>query len=261
MEGGERRESEVMVTYPYGHRWYDLRVEPLAEGLESGVICVAIDITSRKQADEQLKLVMHELVHRVKNVFAVVQGIMNQTARRSKDIAEFTKAFSDRLLALSRGHDQLINEQWRSTSLHDVVNAIIKPLIGDDLAGGLSRLLVAGPNVKVDSNQVQNLALAFHELTTNSLKYGALSVETGSVDIRWHFDETPNGLVVKLDWTETGGPPVTPPDRTGFGRLMLETLVPQGLSGSATLDFTPTGLIWRLVMPERGATCGDNGEY
>lgn len=251
MATGERREREMHVAFPEGSRWYDLRVEPLAEGLEKGVICVAIDITRRKQAEEQLKLVMHELVHRVKNIFSVVQSIMNQTARRAKDVAEFTAAFSDRLTALSRGHDQLAREQWRSASLRDVVNAITAPLVGADPATGSNRVRISGPAVALDSSQVQNLALAFHELTTNSLKYGSLSVETGSVAIDWHVEDRADGPLVRLSWREAGGPPVGEPQRKGFGRMMMETLLPHSLGGSAQLDFAPDGLIWRLDMPLR----------
>lgn len=249
IELGERREKEMLVAFPAGQRWYDLRVEPLAKGLESGVICVAIDITRRKQGEDQLKLVMHELVHRVKNVFAVVQSIMNQTARRSETIADFTNAFSARVTALARGHDQLVKEQWRSAPLRDLVKAIVEPLIGE--GGGAGRLLVAGSDVELDSAQVQNLALAFHELTTNSLKYGALSVEAGTVDVRWSLVDSPDGPLLCLDWSEAGGPVVRPPERKGFGRMMLETLVPQSLGGSAHLDFSPGGLSWRLEAPTR----------
>jgi PAS domain S-box-containing protein len=255
METGERRERELHVDFSEGARWYDLRVEPLAEGLEKGVICVAIDITPRKQTEEQLKLVMHELAHRVKNIFTVVQSIMNQTARRAKDIGEFTTAFSERLGALSRGHDQLARVQWRSASLHDVVGAVVGPLIDADpakvSAEGSARLRVNGPAIELDSSQVQNLALAFHELTTNSLKYGALAVEGGWIDLHWWIDQTPDGPVARLEWQEIGGPPVTPPERTGFGRMMVETLLPHSLGGSAQLDFAPDGLVWRLDMPLR----------
>ncbi len=249
MEAGERREREMLVAFPQGGHWYDLRVEPFAGGRERGVICVAIDITRRKQAEEQLKLVMQELVHRVKNIFTVVQSIMSQTARRSNSISDFTRTFSDRVTALSRGHDQLAKEQWRSASLRDVVNAIVAPLIGDGGGGASGRILVAGPDVELDSGQVQNLALACHELATNSLKYGALSNEAGTVDVRWRLEEGPKGPVVRLAWTEADGPPVAPPERKGFGRMMLETLVPQSLGGSAHLDFAPGGLAWRLEMP------------
>jgi PAS domain S-box-containing protein len=249
MEAGERRELEMVVAFPDGQRCYDLRVEPLVDGLEPGVICVAIDITHRKQAEEQLRLVMHELVHRVKNVFAVVHSIMTQTARRSNDISDFTQAFSARLTALSRGHDQLVKEQWRSASLRDVVNAIVGALIGE--AGGAGRLLVAGPDVELDSSHVQNFALAFHELTTNSLKYGALSLEAGTVDVRWTVEGPESGRILRLSWTEAGGPPVSEPSRKGFGRTMIETLLPQSLGGKGDLEFADAGLIWRLEMPFR----------
>jgi two-component sensor histidine kinase len=110
---------------------------------------------------------------------------------------------------------------------------------------------VNGPAIELDSSQVQNLALAFHELTTNSLKYGALAVEGGWIDLHWWIDQTPDGPVARLEWQEIGGPPVTPPERTGFGRMMVETLLPHSLGGSAQLDFAPDGLVWRLDMPLR----------
>lgn len=246
IEMGTRREREMVVAFPAGHRWFDLRVEPLATGLERGVICVAIDITHRKQAEEQLKLVMQEMVHRVKNVFAVVQSIMVQTARRSTDMADFTRAVSDRLLALSRGHDQLAKGQWRSALLGDVVSGVIQPLVQEDAA---LRVVACGPDVELDSNQVQHFALALHELVTNSLKYGALSAEGGRVTVSWRFDERSDARKVALTWSERGGPAVRMPERKGFGRLMVEALVPQGLRGTASLDFRPDGLIWHLEMP------------
>ncbi len=111
LDAGQRREKEVMVSLPQGVSWYGLRVEPLATRPDRGILCVAIDITKQKEAEQHLKLIMNELSHRVKNIIMVVQAMMAQTARRSTDMAEFLKAFSGRLFALSRGHDQLLQRE------------------------------------------------------------------------------------------------------------------------------------------------------
>ncbi|PTM52728.1 sensor histidine kinase [Phreatobacter oligotrophus] len=247
MRSGRRQEAEVMVTMPSGAHWYDLRVEPLAQGLGQGVMCVAIDVTARKRAEEQLRLVMHEMVHRVKNVFAVVNSIMSQTARRAKSITEFTTDFSERVLALSRGHDQLVREQWQSASLGSIAEAVIAPLVGKE--SFTTRVSIDGPEVGLDSSQVQNFALAFHELTTNSLKHGALSATAGRVRLTWSVSPSIDGPELKLRWEETGGPPVAAPTQQGFGRLMVETLVPRGLGGKGVLEFARSGVLWTLTMP------------
>ncbi len=247
MLSGQRQEAEVLVPMPSGPHWYDLRVEPLAQGLGRGVICVAIDVTAHKKTEEQLRIVMHEMVHRVKNVFAVVNSIMSQTARRAKSIADFTADFSERIMALSRGHDQLVRDQWQSASLRDIAEAVVAPLVGTE--NFHSRVCLEGPDVALDSYQVQNLALAFHELTTNSLKHGALAGLQGAVELAWSFVESASHPTLDLRWQETGGPLVGPPTQQGFGRLMIETLVPRAVSGTASLEFRERGLVWRLSMP------------
>lgn len=247
MKLGRRQGAEVMVPMPSGPRWYDLRVEPLAKGLGQGVICVAIDVTARKKTEEQLRVVMQEMVHRVKNVFAVVSSIMSQTARRATSIAEFTADFSERILALARGHDQLVHDQWQSASLRSIADAVIAPLVGKENFS--LRVRMEGPDVGLNSAQVQNLALAFHELTTNSLKHGALSAATGHVRLAWSTDATPDGQRLALRWQETGGPAVAPPSKQGFGRLMIETLVPRSLGGKAVLEFAEEGVSWTLTAP------------
>lgn len=247
MSSGTRQEAEVMVPMPSGPHWYDLRVEPLAQGLGKGVICVAIDVTARKQTEEQLRIVMQEMVHRVKNVFAVVNSIMSQTARRATSIAEFTADFSQRVLALARGHDQLVREQWQSASMRSIADAVIGPLVGQDSFE--TRVTLDGPDIGLNSSQVQNFALAFHELTTNSLKHGALSAVEGKVQIMWSIQPSANGPTLDLRWREAGGPPVTLPTQRGFGRTMIETLVPRALGGHGSLEFAATGVVWKLTMP------------
>lgn len=247
MVSGERQEAEIMVPMASGAHWYDLRVEPLAQGLGLGVICVAIDVTVRKRAEEQLRVVMQEMVHRVKNVFAVVNSIMSQTARRATSIAEFTADFSERILALSRGHDQLVHDQWQSASLHAIAEAVIAPLVGRE--NFPFRVRMSGPVVGLNSAQVQNLALAFHELTTNSLKHGSLSAATGNVKLTWAMDAMPDGPTLHLSWQEDGGPTVSPPTKQGFGRLMIENLVPRSMRGKAELTFGEGGVTWTLTAP------------
>jgi two-component sensor histidine kinase len=131
--------------------------------------------------------------------------------------------------------------------LRSIAEAVITPLVGAESFA--NRVQVNGPDVGLNSGQVQNFALAFHELATNSLKHGALSGQQGAVRITWTVQTTPVGPTLGLRWEEVGGPAVCPPTQKGFGRLMIETLVPRALGGKGVLQFDEKGVVWALTVP------------
>ncbi|NJM35279.1 MAG: sensor histidine kinase [Rhodomicrobium sp.] len=195
---------------------------------------------------------MREVTHRSKNLLAVLQGIVRQTARRTKDLDEFISSFSARLQSIAHSHDLLVNDNWSGTSLR----ALIERQIGifSDLDTG--RIRIDGADISITAVAVQNLGLAFHELATNALKYGSLSMPEGLVQVGWQIDtaskreqEAASGGELRLIWQETGGPIVKQLGETGFGRVLLEQVVGRALDGIVTLDFAPSGVICTMRLP------------
>lgn len=214
----------------------------IANGEFLGMIGVNIDITSqenaeraRKDAEAHRELLIAELNHRVKNTLSVVQAIAHQTFRGVAGDAR--AAFEGRLLALARSHDLLTHSNWRSVSIKELAFASVQ-----NTAGGDGRISIVGPEIVLSAREAVALGMAFHELTTNALKYGALSNDSGSIELSWQLDPgTPRKL--KVVWRESGGPPVKPPGRSGFGSVLLEKILASDLNANIELDFRPTGLI------------------
>lgn len=197
------------------------------------------DITERKRAEEQMRLVMRELSHRTKNVLAVVQAMAWQTARACDDIRDFDKRFTSRLQALARSHDLLVKGDWRAVSLGDLVHAQLAPFL-DNME---ERLRVSGSDLSLKPMMAQELGLTLHELATNALKYGALSVPGGRIHVNWSL----SGEHFLMSWRESGGPPVSPPLRKGFGHMVVQSM--QSMESDVVLEFAPEGVIWRLTAP------------
>jgi two-component sensor histidine kinase len=191
----------------------------------------------RDEREAHVGLIMRELSHRSKNLLAIVLAIARQTSRHSKNFEEFEQRFNARIQALADAHDLLVEQQWVGASLEDLVRAQLS-------AFGTERVSYGGDKVVLRAEAVQNVALALHELATNAVKYGALSVPEGRVAIEWTVpegDATNRGA--QLTWRETGGPPVKKPDRSGFGRMVLERVTVNAL-GSGGTEFRPDGLVW-----------------
>jgi two-component sensor histidine kinase len=187
----------------------------------------------RARAEQHQLLLINELNHRVKNTLASVQGIAFQTLRGEVSLAEARARFEARLMALSAAHNLLTEETWGGASLERVVSDAI-----EHLAGEAGRFDVAGEPLRLAPRAALALAMALHELGTNAAKYGALSVEGGRVSIAW----TQSGDRLQLQWSETGGPPVVPPTRRGFGSRLIERGLAADLGGVASLRFDPGGL-------------------
>ena len=236
MESGEtiRSETESVI---FGGRWLSYRLFPLGDGM--GI--VFRDVTDRKRAEEQRDLLIKELEHRVKNTLTTVQSIASQSFRAAGVGPEALRAFDARLIALGNVHSVLTKQSWDAADLHDVVWAALRPHSAPDR----DRFTVEGPNVQVGPKCAVAFSMAVHELATNAIKYGALSAETGHVDIAWSAVDDR----FHWQWRERGGPAVTVPDRTGFGSRMIERALALQLSGKATIDYAAAGVVCTIDAP------------
>jgi two-component sensor histidine kinase len=208
------------------------------------------DITERKKREEERKereekehLLMREINHRAKNMLSVVDAIAHQTAASNPD--DFVERFSERIQALSANQDLLVRNEWRGVDVQELVYAQLAHFAG--LIG--SRIAVQGPRLRLKAGSAQAIGLALHELATNAGKYGALSTDTGRVDVCWRTD----GDALMMSWTERDGPPVSVPKRRGFGTIVMETMAERSVDGKVDLDYAPSGLTWRLTCPAEDA--------
>jgi PAS domain S-box-containing protein len=202
-------------------------------------ICVAQDVTERNAHEEQIHLLMREANHRAKNMLSLVQAIARQTAAR--DPEDFIGRFTERIQALAANQDLLVRNEWQGVDVEDLVRAQLAHFA--DLVG--SRIAVQGPNVRLNAAAGQAIGLALHELATNAGKYGALSTGRGRVDVSWGTD----GDALTMSWTEHDGPPVSPPERRGFGSTVIGSMAKATVGGEVQLDYAPSGLMWRLTCP------------
>ena len=241
-------ESEFRVVTPEGEtRWILLRGRASDDEARptARMTGVSLDITERKRADERQKLLLDELNHRVKNTLATVQSIARQT-RRAAEPAAFEEAFLSRLTALAQAHDLLTAVAWEGASLKDVIARTVAPYVA---GGQTERIRLVGPDVRLNPNAAVSLTMGFHELATNAGKYGALSVVGGHVDVEWRVDSMTHPTQIEIDWRETGGPPVDPPARRGFGTRLLETGLAREFDGHVELSYAPEGVRCRMRLP------------
>jgi two-component sensor histidine kinase len=177
----------------------------------------------------------------VKNTLATVQSIAANTLRAAADLPTFKEAFVARLMALSATHDILTASNWRSADLHDILAAELS-LYGQE------RISISGPPIELPPSQAVAVGLLLHELATNAAKYGALSAPNGRLSVRWALIDDEDDLL-RLEWTESDGPAVTPPSRRGFGSRLIQTILRGALGGDAKLDFAPSGVRCVAVVP------------
>ncbi len=209
----------------------------------SRAVAEAREKEERRRAEQQLKLLVAELSHRVKNTLAAVLSIVRRTAKSHDTVAGYEHALISRLRALSDAHSLLFEANWRETSLDQVLERTVTAFRRD----GDRSIRIGGPKVKLPPKAALALSLIFHELVTNSMKYGALSKEKGRVNAQWLLDGVDEvGPLVKLVWTESGGPIVTPPKRVGFGTRLIERSARYELDGEALLSYPETGFTCEL---------------
>jgi PAS domain S-box-containing protein len=243
----QRRDGQVC--------WVEVRRLACFEGAGRERRCASLvgivqEITERKEHQERDKkrqerdhLLIREINHRAKNMLSVVEAIAHQTATKSPE--DFMERFSERIQALSANQDLLVRNQWHGVEIEELVRAQLAPFA--DLIG--SRIAVHGPKLRLNAASGQAIGLALHELATNAGKYGALSTDSGRVDIGWETDNE----TFTMSWTEREGPPVSAPDRRGFGTMVMGTMAERSVDGAVDLRYPPSGLTWRLTCPAASA--------
>ncbi len=213
-----------------------LSVSPIFDsaGQIVGASKIAHDISARKEAERLQSVLIGELHHRVKNVFATVIAIARQTFGKDNSEGEAVSAFEARLSAMAHAHDLLAQDDWQRAELTAVVEQAVAPYPPE-------RFEIIGVPVLLPQKAVASLSLALHELGTNAAKYGALSVSEGKVAISWTYDDKTGAL--NLRWQEKDGPPVVPPTRKGFGSRLVERLLAAEMHGRSTIIYDPSGVI------------------
>lgn len=242
--------AEYRIVKADGHIcWlagYGRVIDRQPDGRAHRIINVATDITERKAAEAHQHFLLQELSHRSKNLLTVVQSIADQSFRRSNDQKDFQKRFSGRLGGLAASNALLARGDWRGSSLRELIEFQLAPFI--DLSS--SQLEIRGPEVSLTADAGQAIGLALHELATNAVKHGALSSPLGRVRISWCVEQDSKAGGLKLDWFESGGPLVSSPTRTGFGHVVIKSMIEQAVRGSVELNFANDGLRWSLQAPE-----------
>ncbi|GLK54880.1 PAS domain S-box-containing protein [Methylopila capsulata] len=240
--GRSYRFQEIANTAKGNSRHWDVQVSPIIgrDGRPESILSVSRDITALKDSEERHKLLAAELNHRIKNLLTLVQAIVGQTLRAGGDAARaFHAQISERLVALAKAQDSLMKTTSAEADLDALARSVLMP------HGLEERVRVEGPPVRLADRAAMAFALAVHELATNATKYGALSTESGRVEITWRFED---GLL-RFEWRESGGPPVSPPTRRGFGSHVIERALSGYLSGEAKIDYRPEGVVVTLAAP------------
>jgi len=235
-------QSEFRVSRPNGQVRWCIGTAVASVDVTDNIVRVSgvtVDITDRKEAEERQVLLAREVDHRARNALALVQSIVRLT--RADTISSYIGAVDGRIAALSRAHTLLAQSRWQGADLARLVDEELAPYRGADS----ERITVAGQDVSLEPRTAQTLALALHELSTNAAKYGALSVLSGRVAVTWELQ--PDSLL--LQWSESGGPSVLPPQSPGFGIRVIGASIERQLDGKAGFHWRPEGLHCTLSIP------------
>lgn len=217
-----------------------------------GASKIARDITAAKESERRIALLLREVSHRVKNQFAVILSIIRETSNRAISPQQFEDQVRQRILALARSHDLLVNEEWTGAGIVHLVREHLKPF------GCEERITLSGPLLTLAPHAVQYLGMAIHELGTNAAKYGALVGSEGRISVKWRINaKSCEEDELELVWDETfpsaNKVDERTPSRRGFGRVVLERAAPGALDGSARWEQGPGRLRWALAIPMRSA--------
>jgi two-component sensor histidine kinase/PAS domain-containing protein len=241
--GVDVRDQELEVRFDDGaFTALMVHASPIRDGAGrlQGAVCAAVDVTERKRQEQHRELLVNELNHRVKNTLTTVQSFAMQTLRNATSLVDGREALEARLIALSKAHDVLVRENWEAAGLHEIV---AEALAGYAAVAG-ERLQFNGLDIRVRPKAALALSIALHELATNAVKYGALSNNTGQVEISWTADSP-----FQLRWEEIDGPAVAPPARRGFGSRMIEQGLAYEFGGKVDLRFEVSGVLCIIQAP------------
>lgn len=204
---------------------------------------LADEVASRKSAEDRLKVLIHELNHRVRNVMAVAQAVVRLSFTPGLSLTEIQRTCEGRLQALAKAMSILTASDWKSVGL--------RSLISDDMLPFASRIEMEGPDIALRARSAQTFALLLYELATNAAKHGALSVPEGRVKLEWRIDNLGGDPVFHLHWKESGGPVVEAPVRKGFGELLVRRIAPRDMAGKSEVRYDPAGFEYELEAPLR----------
>jgi PAS domain S-box-containing protein len=249
-DNAEAYEREVRVhdARAGDWRWHRLRSVPVRDQKGGIVEWVGTlhDIHERKIESEKRELMVGELRHRMKNLITVIEALAKNSRRREEDtpaVQEFLKRFLGRLHALAAAADLLLAGNREAIDANAVVRATLVPFDEEKS----SRIRISGPDLRLSEDLGGGLALAVHELATNALKYGALSVTGGTISLTWTVAPGIEGDDVVFEWKEQGGPPPEPPTREGFGNRVIKSVTSREKTGSVTIEYPPDGVYCRIA--------------
>ena len=241
---GERIEHyETVRLRKHGSRVdISITVSPIknADGKIIGASKIARDVTDRKHSEAHIAVLAREAEHRTKNVLATVQAIVRLSQADTPDA--FKQTIEGRIQALANVHNLFVQSRWSGAELHSLVTQEVSPYCRD----GEMRVRIGGPYLVLEPNTAQTIAVTLHELATNAVKYGALSVSAGTVHVEW--SHAPDGRLV-IRWTETGGPLVKLSTRRGFGTRVMESMIRDQLKGDLRFDWRAEGLACEIALP------------
>ncbi len=241
-------EITFRIVRPDGsRRWIHSRADTILDdvGRPYRMLGTNLDVTRLKEQEEQIQFLMHEVAHRSKNLLAVVQSLADRTSRTAKDFEDFRSKFGLRLQGLAIVQNILVTHDWEGADLSELMAAQLKPFVLDEP----DRIERTGPPLLLVPEASQAFGMAFHELATNAAKYGALSNGEGRIHITWSVGMNQAGRELSLEWRESGGPPVLPPKRKGFGTIVFERMIDQSLGGQATATYDASGVVWTITVP------------
>ncbi len=240
-------ETDFRILVDSEVRWVSARGQGSDAGIASRTMFgVFLNVTVRKQAEEGHELLAGEMSHRVKNLLMIAAGLAAITSRSTASVEDMTRELTQRLQALGRAHDlvrPLPGKEGKAALLGDLLTVLLAPY--DELGASTGRIHVTVPRVGVGEAAAQTIALVVHELATNSLKYGALSADSGTLDVSC----TPENGRLVIVWTERGGPTVRAPTGTpGYGTKLVSRTMQRQLGGAIDYDWSPQGLIASLTV-------------
>ena len=205
---------------------------------------LVINITERKQSEERQSLLIAELDHRVKNLLARVAAISTYTRQGSNSIDQFVEVLDRRIQSMANAHSLLSRSRWNGVNLADLVHSQLAPY------AMIANTVIGGPDVMLAPAATQAVAMTLHELVTNAVKYGALSIPSGNVAVNWDRQDAEGAAArVGIEWRETGGPPVVSPPQFGYGISLIRELIPHELGGMVDLTFASDGVCCKIDVP------------
>lgn len=248
--GGEYK-CEFRIVDPKGStRWLAGQGAVLRSpaGEAETMLGVTFDVTERREIEEQRRLLSAELNHRMKNMMALVQSVVALTSRNASSVESYKRSLQGRLGAIAETQSLLMESNWSSLTLIEQLLSELGPYRN---AEG-TNVALDGPTIAFDPKAGLSVGLVFHELATNAAKYGALSVPTGRVEVKWRIEDGEGGHRLVLKWREVGGPTVSPPTRRGFGSTLIERTLSQSLGGAVEMDYRREGVVCRIELPLNG---------